>query len=72
MIRKLFEMVQMTETQEMDCEEVFDVLDIYAEAVVRGEDTSEMVSLVKKHLHICSCCTDEYEALMRILETEGL
>ncbi|MGB2896724.1 MAG: hypothetical protein WBB65_11250 [Anaerolineales bacterium] len=69
MLKKLLEMVEQTEKQEMDCEEIFDVLDVYAEAMVRGDDVSDVLSIVKKHLSICRCCCEEYEALMRILES---
>lgn len=69
MLKKLLEMVEKTEKQEMDCEEVFNVLDVYAEAMVRGEDISEMLLIVKNHLDICRCCSEEYEALKCILET---
>ena len=72
MLKKLLEMIEKTETQEMDCDAVFDILDIYAEAVVRGEEINEMLSVVRRHLNICHCCSEEYEALMRILETQGL
>jgi len=69
MLKKLLEMVEQTEKHEMDCEEVFDMLDVYAEATVRGDEISEMLSIVKNHLGICHCCSEEYEALMRILES---
>jgi hypothetical protein len=72
MLKKLLEMVEKTEAQEMDCEEVFEVLDIYAEAMVRGEDTSEMLPKVKHHIEMCRDCFEEYEALMRILESPDL
>jgi len=56
----------------MDCAEVFEVLDIYAEAMVRGEDTSEMLPKVKHHIEMCRDCFEEYEALVRILESPDL
>jgi hypothetical protein len=69
MLKKLLGMVEKTDEQEMDCAEVFEVLDIYAEAVVRGEDTSEMLSKVKHHIEMCRDCFEEYEALVRVLES---
>jgi len=72
MLKKLLEMVEKTEAQEMDCEEVFNVLDVYAEATARGEDISEILSMVKTHLDVCHCCSEEYEALARILESPDL
>ncbi len=72
MLKKLLGMVEKTHEQEMDCEEVFEVLDIYAEAMVRGEDTSAMLPKVKNHIEMCSDCFEEYEALVRILESPEL
>lgn len=69
MLKKLFGMVEKTHEQEMDCAEVFEVLDIYAEAMGRGEDTSEMLPKVKHHIEMCRDCFEEYEALVRILES---
>lgn len=69
MLKRLLEMVEKTEKQEMDCDEVFKVLDIYTEAMVRGDDITEMLSIVKNHLEICRCCSEEYEALKRVLES---
>ncbi|MCK4741724.1 MAG: hypothetical protein KAS80_05530 [Anaerolineales bacterium] len=69
MLKKLLGMVEKTNEQEMDCAEVFEVLDVYAEAVVRGEDTSAMLPKVKHHIEMCRDCFEEYEALVRILES---
>jgi len=72
MLKKLLGMVEKTNEQEMDCAEVFEALDIYAEAMVRGEDTSEMLPKVKHHIEMCRDCFEEYEALVRILESPDL
>ena len=72
MLKKLLGMVEKTNEQELDCAEVFEVLDIYAEAMVRGEDTSAMLPKVKHHIEMCRDCFEEYEALVRILESPDL
>jgi uncharacterized protein (UPF0335 family) len=68
MLRKLMKMVSKTEAVEIDCGEVHNVVDVYAEAVARGEDPSIILPLVKHHLEMCEACLEEYEALLRILE----
>jgi hypothetical protein len=68
MLKQLMKMISNTREEEIDCEEVYDVIDVYAEAVARGEDASEMLPLVKHHLEMCAPCLEEYEALKRILE----
>jgi hypothetical protein len=68
MLKQLMKMISNTRTEEIDCNELYDVVDIYAEAVARGEDPSEILPLVKHHLEMCAPCQEEYEALLRILE----
>jgi hypothetical protein len=67
-IRELLEQLAKTEHQEASCDEVFEVLDIYAEAVAQGEDPQQLLPLVKKHFELCHCCKEEYEALLSILK----
>ena len=68
MLKQLMKMISNTREEEIDCEEVYNVVDVYAEAVARGEDPAEILPLVKHHLEMCAPCLEEYEALMRILE----
>ena len=68
MLIQLMKMITNTREDEIDCDEVHNVVDVYAEAVARGEDPSEILPLVKHHLEMCAPCLEEYEALMRILE----
>jgi hypothetical protein len=68
-LRGFLEKVARTDDVELDCEQVFAVVDVYAEAVARGDEISEFLPLVKHHLEMCRDCQEEYEALMRILES---
>ena len=69
MMRKLMQMIARTQQRELDCGEVFAVLDIYTEAIVAGEDVSEEFALVIQHLDLCPDCLEEYEALLSVLQT---
>jgi hypothetical protein len=71
MLKQLLKMVEKTREDEIDCGEVQNVIDVYAEAVTRGEDTSKMLPLVKHHLEMCASCFEECEALIRILEQDS-
>jgi hypothetical protein len=55
----------------LDCQQVYEVVDVYAEMSARGEDVSEALPLVKHHLEMCKDCMEEYEALLRVLESDG-
>ena len=68
MLKQLMKMISNTRDDEIDCKEVYDVIDVYAEAVARGEDASAILPLVKHHLAMCAPCLEEYEALMRVIE----
>jgi hypothetical protein len=68
MLKQLLKMISNTREDEIDCDDVLNIVDVYAEAVARGEDPSEMLPLVKHHLEMCAPCLEEYEALLRILE----
>jgi hypothetical protein len=54
--------------QQVSCDEVFVVLDQFAEAVQRGENVLLLMPLVKKHLDVCPACREEYETLLRMLQ----
>ena len=50
------------------CEDVFAVVDQYAEIEVRGEDAARLMPLLREHLDSCHDCCEEYEALLDILQ----
>ena len=61
--------IAMTETVEYDCGDIYRLLDQFAEAVLRGEDTAPWMPLIRSHLERCPDCRAEFEALMRTLRT---
>jgi len=67
-LQKMLQMLDQTQEEEYSCDEVYQLLDQYAEAVERGEDVAQMMPLVKHHLDMCRDCHEEYEALLDILE----
>jgi hypothetical protein len=67
MLRQLLQIISHTREEEIDCDEVYSVIDQYAEAIARGEDPTKILPLVKHHLEICQPCLEEYEALLRVI-----
>ena len=59
----------LTEGQdaELTCDQVFDLIDQYAERATRGEDVAHLMPLVRAHLDMCPNCREQYEALERVL-----
>ncbi|MEX0788576.1 MAG: hypothetical protein WD040_07240 [Anaerolineales bacterium] len=61
---------EITSTQEIEygCDDVYRLLDQFAEAVLRGEDAAPWMPLIRAHLERCPDCRAEFEALMRVLQ----
>ena len=70
MMRKLIEQIALTQERELDCGEVFAVLDQYTEAIIAGGDVLEQFALVIPHLELCPDCLEEYQALLAVLQTK--
>ncbi len=67
-VPRLLQMVEKTQEEEYTCDDVYELLDQFAEMVARGEDASQIMPLVDQHIKMCPDCREEYEALLRILE----
>jgi hypothetical protein len=69
--KKMLKMIESTQEEELSCDDVFELLDVYAEMAQHGEDMAKLLPLVKHHLEMCPDCREEYEALMRILDKQS-
>ena len=67
---KLMHMVEKSQEVEYSCDDAYQMLDQYAEAVYRGVDAERVLPLVKHHLDICPDCREEFEALLQVLESK--
>jgi hypothetical protein len=67
-VHKLLRMLISTQEVEYSCDEVYHLLDQYAEMVARGEDAGQLMPLINNHLDLCKDCHEEYDALILILE----
>jgi hypothetical protein len=68
MMMKMLHSLAVTEEREISCDEVYAVLDQFAEAVMRGENVLPFMPLVRQHLEMCPDCREEYETLLRMLQ----
>lgn len=57
-----------TEEYEIDCQECFGLMDLYADILMEGGDPAEIMPQVRQHLKHCNCCTGELEALIIMLQ----
>ena len=67
-VKDLMRRLQNTHEEELSCDEVFALVDEYAEANQRGEDVASLKPLIRHHLDMCRECDEEYQALLRVLE----
>ena len=68
MVTRIMHRLIVTNDEEISCDEVFAIVDEYAEASQRGEDVSSLKPLIRHHLDMCQECDEEYQALLRVLE----
>ena len=67
-VKGLVRALDMTEEREMACEEVFEVIDQYAELVSQGERPEKVMPLVQHHLAMCGHCREEFEMLLEMIQ----
>ena len=65
-------MIGHTRNTELSCDEVYQLLDIYAEMSIRGEDTGHLMPLIKHHLEMCKDCLEEFDTLKNMLELSSV
>ena len=70
LIKKLAMMVQKTNEQEFDCDEVHDLIDEIAEMQSQGINWAQDMPHIQHHIAMCGCCKGEFDVLMKILEVE--
>ena len=66
-MQKMMTMLAQTQEQELTCDEVFALLDQFAELAAQGEDVAQLMPLVKRHLDMCPDCMEEYRVLEKIV-----
>ena len=69
---KILESIENIHENESDCEKINRILDQFAELTIRGEDAAQILPVVKAHLKLCQDCQEEYEALLKILQSQDL
>jgi hypothetical protein len=70
-LMQLAAMLANTRDDEVDCEQVFQIVDVYAEAAARGDDVAHVFPLIQHHLALCRDCLEEYQALENVLQAES-
>lgn len=66
--KKMMQMLAVTRDNELSCDEVYALLDQFAEAISRGEAVNEWNTPVGQHLKVCPDCREEFETLLAMIE----
>jgi hypothetical protein len=67
-VLKFLKILETARAEEMSCDDLYARLDQFVEREVRSKDAEKIMPLIREHLNLCSCCCDEYEALLAVLE----
>ncbi len=68
LVESLIRSLENSQGEECSCDDVYAVVDQYAEMEFSGKDAARLMPLLKQHLEVCHNCCEEYEALLDILE----
>ena len=56
---------------ELTCEECFDLLDVYVDSELSGEDADARVPGMREHLTGCPACAEEHTSLRDMLSGDA-
>ena len=63
-LKKIVGSMAGTKPIEVNCDECFDQLDLFADLKLQGKDAYEAMPLIQDHLNRCGACREEFEALL--------
>jgi hypothetical protein len=59
-----------TDAPELGCDECFDLVDVYVDTELRGEDADAAIPGMREHLVGCPACAEEYQSLRDLAAEE--
>lgn len=68
--RDMMNMIFSTQEEDITCDECYEDIDIYVDKLREGEDPTQVLPQVQRHLEQCACCHGEFRALITLLEAE--
>jgi hypothetical protein len=69
-LKRLLSLIARTEDEEISCTTCFELLPIYVDLEVAGEDSDAQGRLFRQHLEQCAVCREEYETLRELVRRE--
>ena len=66
-VETLVNMINLSCEEELDCKEVFNNLDVYAEFVLNSGEKTKIIRMIEDHLKLCRDCAEEFQLLLKAL-----
>ena len=66
-LKKIVLAISATKSNEIGCDECYELIDEFAEMRLAGKHPEEALPLVEDHLKRCGNCKEEFEALLDCL-----
>ncbi len=66
-VKGFLRILERARIEDIPCSQVYNRLDEYVEKDVHGHAAAKLMPLLREHLDCCHDCSEEYEALMRVL-----
>ena len=67
-LQRLYNIVVITKEEELNCGQFYEMMDVFADMCMKGEDASEFYPLVDHHIQLCASCREEYEGFLDCLQ----
>jgi hypothetical protein len=69
-VERLLRLIARTEDEEISCSECFELLSIYVDLEVAGDNPDVKVPRFRQHLDQCGVCREEYETLREFIRLQ--
>ncbi len=68
-VARFLKVLEQVRKEDLSCSDLYARLDEFVETEIKeGTDAEQLSPLIHEHLHMCTDCCDEYEALLSVLE----
>jgi hypothetical protein len=65
---KMIYMLASTREEELNCAQVYALLEQFSEAVLRRDPLTDLMMSIEQHLNVCPDCREEYETLLAMMK----
>ncbi|MBC7875849.1 MAG: hypothetical protein H7Y59_01650 [Anaerolineales bacterium] len=67
-VLKFLRVLEKARADDLSCDDLYTRLDEFVETQIKSKDADKIMPLIREHLDICPDCSEQYEALLTVLE----